>query len=84
MIDIVKPDVLWVTGSDLSEIERGRAPLQVSWKKVRSSRERVGRGKFEFCGRKLQICITPDLSGWDATCEKSQDLLRWVFKGLAV
>lgn len=83
MIDTAKPDVLWVAGNDPEILERTGYPLLVSWKRLGSNAGRLARGKFEFCGRQLRICVTPDLTTWDATLEEHQPAIRWAIEGLA-
>jgi hypothetical protein len=85
MVEMVKPEVLWVTGSDPKALELSGPPVRVSWRALRSDPSaRVARGKFEFCGRQLHVCITPDLASWDATSEEDQDALSWALEGRAV
>lgn len=85
IVDMAKPDVLWLTGADPSVLELQGTPVLVFWRDLRSNPSaRVARGNFNLGGRDVQVCITPDLANWDATLEEDQDALGWALKGITI
>lgn len=80
MIDVVKPEVLWVMGNPDSAGGALKLHNDVEWRQdANHNNWSIGHGTVDFCGRTMMFCHTPHLTFWDADADDKRELLAFAF-----